>query len=100
MALFKDIIEKAAGAVGDLGEVDGDVVFESGLTDVGKELLEVGDVEDAVAAEGLERAVGELALAEVYCRRYCVLPAGGAGDCGGERNKGGGGTGAGIPCAC
>ena len=47
------------------GEAGGDVVLEAVLADVAEELLHVGDLDDAGSAEGVERVVGEGALADV-----------------------------------
>lgn len=47
------------------GEAGGDVVLEAVLADVAEELLHVGDLDDARAAEGVERVVGECSLADV-----------------------------------
>ena len=47
------------------GEVGGDVVLEAVLADVAQQLLHVGDLDHAGAAEGVERIVGEGALADV-----------------------------------
>ena len=47
------------------GEAGGDVVLEAVFADVAEERLHVGDVDDAGAAEGGERVVGEGSLADV-----------------------------------
>jgi len=47
------------------GEAGGDVVLEAVLADVAEELLHVGDLDHAGAAEGVERFVGEGAFADV-----------------------------------
>ena len=50
---------------GGVGEVGGDVVLEAVFADVAEEVLHVGDLDDAGAAEGVEGIVGEGALADV-----------------------------------
>ena len=58
---------------GDLGEVGGDVVFEAVLADVAQQALHVGDFDDAGSAEGVERVVGEGALADVAGEMPSIL---------------------------
>src|ERR1700691_5279003 len=50
---------------GNGGEVGSHVMLEAVLADVAKELLHVGDFDDAGSAEGVEGIVGESALADV-----------------------------------
>src|SRR5262245_47707347 len=47
------------------GHVRRDVVLEAVFADVAEEFLEVVDLDHARAAEGIQRVVGELALANV-----------------------------------
>ena len=62
-------VEVAGGGLvdggGGGGEAGGDVVLEAVLADVAQQRLHVGDVDDACAAEGVERVVGEGPLADV-----------------------------------
>ncbi len=53
--------------IGALRQVDGRVVLEAVLADVRQQRLEVGDVRDADAAEGVQRVVRHIALPDV-CR--------------------------------
>jgi len=55
------------------GEAGGDVVLEAVLADVAEELLHVGDLDHAGAAEGVERVVGEGALADVAGEMPSIL---------------------------
>ena len=50
---------------GGVREVGGDVVLEAVLADEAEEILHLGDLDDAGAAEGVEGVVGEGALADV-----------------------------------
>jgi len=58
-------IECFGDCVSFLGEVYGDVVFETHVADVLHKVLEVVYFEDAVSAEGIEFVVGEFALSNV-----------------------------------
>jgi hypothetical protein len=49
------------------------VVLEAVLADVAEELLHVGDLDHAGAAEGVERVVGEGALADVAGEMPSIL---------------------------
>lgn len=51
--------------VGDFAEVGGDVMFVAVLTDVGQQLLEIGNLHDAVPAKRGQLVIGEPPLASV-----------------------------------
>jgi hypothetical protein len=48
-----------------MGEIGGGVVFEALLADVAEEFLQARDLDYAGSAEGLQRIVGEAAVAYV-----------------------------------
>ena len=50
---------------GHAGRVDGNVVLEAVLADVGQQPLQLGHLDHAIAAEGEQRIVGQIALAHV-----------------------------------